>query len=188
MSDAGRGIGIDIIEIARIKKSATNPRFLSRVFGAEELALYRERGQSPSFLAANFCAKEAFSKAVGTGVRGFELCEVQLLRDCLGKPYLSFSGAAARLVISLGLSFETTGIAATAELTVVDNVEVSDFARVAEMSVQNPTAENEATPDTVADRDPKEILGVPATTETILGQCASVDIVFDEDGEIELSR
>ncbi len=37
MSNAGRGIGIDIIEIARIRKSATNPRFLSRVFGEKEL-------------------------------------------------------------------------------------------------------------------------------------------------------
>jgi holo-[acyl-carrier protein] synthase len=89
-----RGIGIDMLEINRIRKSAINPRFLSRVFGERELAIYKERGSPASFLAANFCAKEAFSKAVGTGIRGFELKDVQLLRDNLGKPYLSLSGKA----------------------------------------------------------------------------------------------
>ncbi len=108
MSSVGMGVGIDIIEISRIKKSATNPRFLSRVYGVRELELYNERGHSPGFLAANFCAKEAFSKAIGTGVRGFELKEVQLLRDSLGKPYLSLSGAAERLAESRGLAFETS--------------------------------------------------------------------------------
>ncbi len=44
-----------------------NPRFLSRVFGERELELYRKRGCPASFLAANFCAKEAFAKALGTG-------------------------------------------------------------------------------------------------------------------------
>jgi holo-[acyl-carrier protein] synthase len=92
-----RGVGIDMLEISRIRKSALRPRFLSRAFGERELALYRERGSPASFLAANFCAKEAFSKALGTGVRGFELRDVQLLRDELGKPYLALSGKAKEL-------------------------------------------------------------------------------------------
>jgi holo-[acyl-carrier protein] synthase len=96
-----RGVGIDMLEISRIRKSALNPRFLSRVFGAHELALYRQRGSPASFLAANFCAKEAFSKVLGTGIRGFELKEIQLLRDELGKPYLALSGKAKELAGNL---------------------------------------------------------------------------------------
>jgi holo-[acyl-carrier protein] synthase len=94
-------VGIDMLEINRIRKSALNPRFLSRVFGEKELALYRARGSPASFLAANFCAKEAFSKALGIGVRGFEFRDVQLLRDELGKPFLALSGKALELSGSL---------------------------------------------------------------------------------------
>jgi holo-[acyl-carrier protein] synthase len=101
-----RGIGIDMLEISRIRKSALNPRFLSRVFGKSELALYRQRGSPASFLAAGFCAKEAFSKALGTGIRGFELKDVQLLRNGLGKPYLALSGKASEL--ARGLAFEAS--------------------------------------------------------------------------------
>jgi holo-[acyl-carrier protein] synthase len=96
-----RGLGVDMLEINRLEKSALNPRFLSRVFGERELAVYKERGRPASFLAGSFCAKEAFSKAIGTGVRGFELKDVQLLRDELGKPYLALSGKAKELAGNL---------------------------------------------------------------------------------------
>jgi holo-[acyl-carrier protein] synthase len=101
-----RGLGVDMLEINRIEKSALNPRFLSRVFGERELAIYKARGNPASFLAANFCAKEAFSKAIGTGVRVFELKDVQLLRDELGKPYLELSGKAKDL--SGNMDFEVS--------------------------------------------------------------------------------
>lgn len=112
-----RGLGIDLVEIERIKKSIGNPHFLTRWFGGRELAEYESRGLRPSYIAANFCAKEAFSKAIGTGIRGFELREVELLRDELGKPYLVFSGGAAELVRNLGLEFETS-ISHTAKYSV----------------------------------------------------------------------
>lgn len=102
------GIGIDLVEIARIEKSVANPRFLTKLFGGRELAEYKTRGGKSSYIAANFCAKEAFSKAIGTGIRGFSLCEVELLRDRLGKPYLAFTGEAAKIVKSMGLGFETS--------------------------------------------------------------------------------
>jgi len=102
------GIGIDLIEIERIEKSMAKTRFLTRFFGEGELSEYRARGKRSSYIAANFCAKEAFSKAIGTGIRDFELKEVELLRDHLGKPYLVFSGRAAKLVEEMGLTFETS--------------------------------------------------------------------------------
>lgn len=90
--------GIDLIEVARIHHSIQSPGFLRRVFSPEEQALLAQRGMSAQTAAANFAAKEAFAKALGTGVRGFSLCEVSLLRDDLGKPYFKLSGNALQIV------------------------------------------------------------------------------------------
>jgi len=100
--------GVDITEISRIKKSLENPRFLTRFFSAEEQALYALRRSDAAFAAGCFSAKEAFSKALGTGVRGFALREVAVLRDELGKPYFSFSGQALHTVLQSGLQFEVS--------------------------------------------------------------------------------
>ena len=56
-------------------------------------------------MAAAFAAKEAFSKALGTGVRGFKLCEVSVAHTELGAPYYIFTGAAERIVKERGLTF-----------------------------------------------------------------------------------
>ena len=98
------GVGVDIIEIGRIRKSIQSPRFLRRVFSEEEIAEYERRGGRPEILAADFCAKEAFSKAVGTGFRGFAVNDVALIRTPEGAPVLRFSGAAGELVQSRGIS------------------------------------------------------------------------------------
>lgn len=49
---------------------------------------------NPETIAANFAAKEAFAKALGTGVRGFSLNEVSVLRGELGAPYIKLAGNA----------------------------------------------------------------------------------------------
>lgn len=99
-----KGVGIDLVEVARIKNSMENPRFLTRFFGAEERALFKGE-HAAERAAANYAAKEAFGKALGIGIRAFALSEVQVLRDNLGAPYFSFSGDAARMVKARGLSF-----------------------------------------------------------------------------------
>ena len=101
-------VGIDLIEIKRIKKSMQNPRFCKRVFGPSEWAFLQERGFSAQSAAASFCAKEAFAKALGTGVRGFSLAEVELLRGSLGEPSLHLSGAARRIAQERGLPFSVS--------------------------------------------------------------------------------
>ncbi|MBS6861456.1 MAG: holo-ACP synthase [Hydrogeniiclostridium sp.] len=101
-------LGIDLLEIDRIRRSLDNPRFLRRVFGPQELEQLAARGFSPQSAAACFCAKEAFSKALGTGVRGFLLTEVQLLREPAGRPYLSLSGDALRLAEERGWDFSVS--------------------------------------------------------------------------------
>lgn len=93
--------GIDMIEIDRIKKSIESETFLKEVYGSEELLSLK--GKKPQSYAAAFCAKEAFSKALGTGIRGFSLNEVEVLHDGLGKPYFKLSGEAERLCREKGL-------------------------------------------------------------------------------------
>lgn len=98
-------VGIDLIEIARIEQSIENKRFVSRVFGERErLELLKKQNSIQSYAAA-FAAKEAFAKALGTGIRGFALNEVELLHDELGAPYLKLSGNAQKIAANKGLSF-----------------------------------------------------------------------------------
>ena len=81
-------VGIDSIEIERIKKSMTNTRFLQRFFGKDEFLQLEKRNFKPESVAANFCAKEAFLKTFGKGLGDVELSKIQLLREDGGKPYL----------------------------------------------------------------------------------------------------
>ena len=99
-------IGTDIIDIERIEKSASNNRFLSRVFSEKELDILSYKKNPYPSIAGNWAAKEAFSKALGIGVRGFSLNEVSVLRDDNGKPFLELSGNA--LKIAKGLSFSVS--------------------------------------------------------------------------------
>ncbi len=100
--------GIDLVEIDRIKKSIKSPKFLSRVFSSQELKYFVSKSFNPSTIAANFCAKEAFSKALGTGIRGFSLNEVSVLRDGAGAPYILLSGKAKEAVKNRGLKLSVS--------------------------------------------------------------------------------
>ena len=93
-------VGIDIIEIDRIARSIKNPKFLSRIFSPSELKYFSQKCFNPSTIAGNFCVKEAFSKAMGTGIRGFSFNEISVLRDYMGTPYISLSGKAKELLKS----------------------------------------------------------------------------------------
>lgn len=110
--------GIDLVEIARIRRSAENPAFLEKVYGENEHRELAERSFAPQHLAGAFAAKEAFAKALGTGIRGFALCEVEVLHDSLGAPYFLLSGNAKafaeqnRLEFSLSITHTDTFAAA----------------------------------------------------------------------------
>ena len=82
------GTGIDIIEIERIQKAIENTNFTKRFFSEKEQEYFLKKNMRPETVAGNFAAKEAFSKALGTGFSGFELKDVEILRDGLGKPYI----------------------------------------------------------------------------------------------------
>ena len=85
------GIGNDIIEIERIEKAISKEGFKNKVYTQRELENIEKRGNRTETYAGIFSAKEAISKAIGTGVRGFSLTDLEILNDDLGKPYVVIS-------------------------------------------------------------------------------------------------
>ncbi len=87
-----KGIGIDIIEIERVAKSAEKQGFMDRIFTKREQCLFH--GSNYNTLAGNFAAKEALAKALGTGFSRCAPVEIEILRTENGKPYIILYGNA----------------------------------------------------------------------------------------------
>lgn len=94
------GIGTDIIEVCRIEKACRSESFLMRYFTLKEREFLKKNYQS---IASNFAGKESVAKAFGTGVRGFELDEIEIMRDESGKPFINLYGNALKLAEKLGV-------------------------------------------------------------------------------------
>ncbi len=94
--------GIDIIEIVRIKKAVERwgERFLHRVYTEAELELC---GRKPQSLAVRFAGKEAVMKLLGTGRKGVNWLEIEILARPSGKPFLNLSGNAQDEASKLGV-------------------------------------------------------------------------------------
>jgi len=83
------GIGTDIISIARIKKLTKNKLFLNRIFNIKEIQKCMKIKNSYNCYAKRFAAKEAFSKALGTGIsKGINFNEIIILNEKNGRPYI----------------------------------------------------------------------------------------------------
>ena len=83
------GIGIDIIDNKRIKASIKNNKFKRRIFSSNELKLSKKTKNKVAFFSKRFAAKEAFSKALGTGIsKGIKFNEIVILNQKNGKPYV----------------------------------------------------------------------------------------------------
>ncbi|MCF0149488.1 MAG: holo-ACP synthase [Clostridium sp.] len=81
------GIGTDIIEIDRVDSAIKNNKnFIKKVFTEKEIEMFNKRNMRSEVIAGNFAAKEAISKALGTGISGFSLVDMEVLRDDFGKP------------------------------------------------------------------------------------------------------
>ena len=98
------GTGIDLAEVSRFKKWITDGELLKRYFNDKErkendcLNLTdRQISSLCQHYAVRFAAKEAFSKALGTGVVGFELKDVCVLNESSGKPYLVLENKAKEI-------------------------------------------------------------------------------------------
>ena len=94
------GIGNDIIEIERIEKAILREGFKNKVYTQKELKNIEKRGNRVETYAGIFSAKEAISKAIGTGVREFSLTDLEILNDDLGKPYVVVSEKLDKIIKS----------------------------------------------------------------------------------------
>ena len=93
-----RGIGTDIVEISRVEKAAARQAFRERVYTEAERAYCESRGtQKIASYAARFAGKEAVLKALGTGLRGGTLHDIEILPDDLGAPQVTLKGYFAKL-------------------------------------------------------------------------------------------
>ena len=111
------GIGTDIVSIDRIKKSLKSKNFLKRIFNEKEILKCKMTIKSTNCFAKRFAAKEAFSKALGTGItNGINFNEIIVLNRKSGKPYIILVGQTKKILskkfkgkkskISLSLSDE----------------------------------------------------------------------------------
>ncbi len=82
------GIGVDIIENKRIKNSIKNLKFKNRIYSVKELKLSTLSNNKVGYFSKRFAAKEAFAKALGTGIRdNLNFKDIEVINDKLGKPY-----------------------------------------------------------------------------------------------------
>ena len=95
------GIGTDIIQVDRIKKNLKKKGFVNRIFSKKEITKCKKISNSSNCFAKRFAAKEAFSKALGTGIsRGINFNEILILNKKSGKPYISLIGQTKKIFSS----------------------------------------------------------------------------------------
>ncbi|WP_181350155.1 holo-ACP synthase [Thalassobacillus sp. CUG 92003] len=96
-----KGIGVDVIEIDRINQSIKrNDRFLQRILTEAEqqkAADLSERRQA-EYVAGRFAAKEAFAKAVGTGIGALQFTDIEIITDLNGAPRMTAAGYEDQLI------------------------------------------------------------------------------------------
>ena len=91
------GIGTDIVRVDRIKNSLKNKDFINRIFNEKEILKCKKINNSINCYAKRFAAKEAFAKALGTGIsNGINFNEIVILNKKSGKPYISIIGQTKR--------------------------------------------------------------------------------------------
>ena len=122
------GLGIDLCEIARIARAIEKPRFVERMFTPAEQARLAEATENrrTEIAAGMFAAKEAVSKALGTGFVGFGPADVEIVPDASGRPVCAlYRGAQTRAAalaegapwrVFVSVTHETGMAAATAIL------------------------------------------------------------------------
>ena len=91
------GIGVDIVKVGRFKKWIEDPGLAARFFHPDELSVLKKDAASAcQSLAVRFAAKEAFGKALGTGLKGLILKDICVKQNPFGKPTLTLFGTARK--------------------------------------------------------------------------------------------
>ena len=123
------GIGTDIVNIGRIEKSIKRQElFVDRILTPMETIAFKESPTAlkPAFLAKRFAAKEAVSKALGTGIgRGVSFQHIHIEHDDFGKPKVALTDGALQRAESLA---SNVGLFATKPLTHISISDESEYA------------------------------------------------------------
>ena len=92
-----KGLGIDIVNVKRMEHWPEVKGIITRFFNSAEIKAVNERGHSAVLsLAARFAAKEAFGKALGTGLKGLKLTDIEVVNNHNGKPDIILHGTALK--------------------------------------------------------------------------------------------
>ena len=101
------GIGTDIVDIKRIKKMKSIDSFAKKILGDDEYLKFSKLSESKKifFIAKQFAGKEAFAKAIGTGISGdINFKTIEILRNDEGKPMFKFAEKTQLLIDNLGIA------------------------------------------------------------------------------------
>ena len=94
------GVGVDIVDNKRIKKSIRNKQFISRLFSKKEIKQSKKIIDKINYFSKRFAAKESLSKAIGTGFRkGLNFKDISIVNDKYGKPYYELNNKVKNLFI-----------------------------------------------------------------------------------------
>ncbi|WP_270474251.1 holo-ACP synthase [Clostridium cochlearium] len=93
------GIGVDIIEINRIKNAIKrNQKFIDKIFSEEEIKYLKKKDFKYESIAGKFAGKEAVVKALGTGFRNIKIKDIEITNNELGKPLVELKGGALDMI------------------------------------------------------------------------------------------
>lgn len=97
--------GVDIVNVNRINKILLENReqFYGKIFTVEEIDYIDEKGHKSTTVSGLFAAKEAVSKALGTGIGVLGWKDVEILHKSNGKPYINFTDRGRRIMEDLGI-------------------------------------------------------------------------------------
>tara|TARA_B000000609_G_scaffold43947_1_gene31788 strand:+ start:717 stop:1094 length:378 start_codon:yes stop_codon:yes gene_type:complete len=101
------GIGTDIVEVKRIRNLDSLEKFADKILSLNELEVFKSQTDEKqvTFLAKQFAAKEAVSKALGTGIgKDIRFNQIEILRNSDGKPYLNHDGMITTIFNDLGIT------------------------------------------------------------------------------------
>lgn len=98
------GIGTDIVQIDRIRRALERRgrSFAERILCSDELTIFDKKSTSESYLAKRYAAKEAASKALGTGIGSISWQDMEISNDSRGGPVLTLKGAALQRMLKMG--------------------------------------------------------------------------------------
>jgi holo-[acyl-carrier protein] synthase len=115
------GIGTDIVKISRITKMKSLSSFAEKILSLNELEIASQYKNDKliQYLAKQFAAKEAISKAFGTGIRKPILMkDIEIMRDKIGKPYLNPLAEVKKTIIDLGITKSHVSLADESEYVI----------------------------------------------------------------------